>query len=195
MDYDYPMNSQNPISFKVILLGDAGVGKTSLINRKVGGVFSPAVQPTQGLSYSESTIEIDGTPIALKLWDTAGQERYAPLVSMYVRGASACIYVSSFDNQESIQHIDEWMRRVDETTEQVVKFFVVNKMDLAIDSEQYVQSFKSCFKNEPYVFFTSAKTGLNVDDVFVCVARTVLGVSQAPRPLPVDTVAERSSCC
>jgi small GTP-binding protein len=93
-------------SSKIILLGDASVGKTSLARQQSCGSFDIRMMPTIGVDSLASTLAIDRRQVKLMLWDTAGQERFASLVPMYVRGANACVIVSSIVDPPSLGQME-----------------------------------------------------------------------------------------
>ncbi|CAM9786397.1 unnamed protein product [Choristocarpus tenellus] len=97
---------------KVVLLGDTGVGKSSLVLRFVTNNFKPYSESTIGASFMSKMIMIDNTPIKFQIWDTAGQEKYHSLAPMYYRGASAAIVVYDITKAHSFETLKDWINEL-----------------------------------------------------------------------------------
>ncbi|KAL6993079.1 hypothetical protein U1Q18_011198 [Sarracenia purpurea var. burkii] len=146
----------NRTLLKVIVLGDSGVGKTSLMNQYVYKRFSLRYKATIGADFVTKELEIDGKPVTLQVWDTAGQERFQSLGAAFYRGADCCILVYDVTSLKSFQRLQNWH---DEFLKQV--------------SEKTAREWCVSWGNIPY-FETSAKEGYNVDHAFICIAKTAL---------------------
>ena len=96
-------------NFKLIVIGDSSVGKTSLITRYTNGIFKEEYLATVGLDYYSKTEEIDNQKIQIKLWDTAGQERYKALTQNYFRSAEGVLLAFDVSNEESFKNLKEWI--------------------------------------------------------------------------------------
>ena len=117
-------------TFKLLVVGDAGVGKTCLITRFVDDVFSSTCKSTIGVDFKAHSIEMDGKPVQLQVWDTAGQERFRALTTSYYRGAHGVILVYDVTEQSSYDHLSSWIKDVDlYSGEEVVKLLIGNKDD------------------------------------------------------------------
>lgn len=104
------MSSHNRRSLlKIIILGDSGVGKTSLMHQYVDHKFDGRYKATIGADFLTKEIEIDGQVVTFQIWDTAGQERFQSLGSAFYRGADACMLVFDVTDQESFAHISSWL--------------------------------------------------------------------------------------
>jgi Ras-related protein Rab-21 len=117
---------KNVLEAKVVLLGDTGVGKTSIALRFVDNTFNPRIGISVGASFLMKTIEIDGTRIKLRLWDTAGQERFHSLVSLhhqahnapiYYRGATTAILCYDLTSKNSFAKIKRWVQELQENVD------------------------------------------------------------------------------
>lgn len=97
------------IIFKVLILGDSGVGKTSLMYRYVNDKFPYQSQATIGADWFNKEVEVDGKKVTLQIWDTAGQERYRSLSSAFYRGASGVLFCYDITNGKSFDNLDSWM--------------------------------------------------------------------------------------
>lgn len=118
-------------TFKLLVVGDAGVGKTCLITRFVDDTFSSTSKSTIGVDFKATSIEMDGKSVQLQVWDTAGQERFRALTTSYYRGAHGVIVVYDVTEQASFDHMASWMKDVDlYSGEEVTKLLIGNKDDL-----------------------------------------------------------------
>ena len=164
-------------SFKVIVLGDSGVGKTSLANRQSKGQFTIQMTPTIGTSHMKTIVSVTGVDVELKIWDTAGQEQFASLVSMYARGANVCILVASFIDQSSIENLDIWKDRLFAAGENPPIIVAINKVDLQDGAPMTLESLRDLYSEKyPNLFFVSARTGDGVNELFAQVATEALKI-------------------
>ena len=175
--------------FKVILIGDSGVGKTSLITRATQDVFdAECTTNTIGFSFQKMFKEVPGHgQLNLFVWDTAGQEMYRSMIKMYYRGIAVALIVYDVSDKDTFKVIDEWLKDVREKQQQrnfkedaedVVIYYVIgNKCDLDEDDQrevsyeegfQWVEEVKE--EADDYIDITfmevSAKTGINIDKLF-----------------------------
>jgi small GTP-binding protein len=185
--------------FKVILIGDASVGKTSIARRQANGVFDFKMMSTVGVDHLVSTIDIDGRAIKLMLWDTAGQEQFASLVPMYVRGAHACIIVASIVDPDSCAHMEEWLRLLQKSGENPPVIVAINKTDLVdgapITTEEIRAKYGAAF---PTMFFVSARTGDSILPLFQQVGIAAINHGTASRALergPAETQDNGDGTC
>jgi len=118
--------------FKLVLLGDASVGKTSLLQRFLQNKFSDGIETTVGAAFSTKTIESRNRQVKFEIWDTAGQERFRSLAPMYYRGASGAVVVYDQTNQITFERAQEWVKQVTQTSTNpnIVIALAANKMDL-----------------------------------------------------------------
>jgi Ras-related protein Rab-1A len=117
-------------TFKLLVVGDAGVGKTCLITRFVDDVFSSTCKSTIGVDFKATSVEMDGKNVQLQVWDTAGQERFRALTTSYYRGAHGVILVYDVTDPNSFEHLSSWMKDVDlYSGEEVVRLLIGNKND------------------------------------------------------------------
>eukprot|EP01010_Urceolus_cornutus_P000837 NODE_1343_length_955_cov_754.207506_g1035_i0.p1 GENE.NODE_1343_length_955_cov_754.207506_g1035_i0~~NODE_1343_length_955_cov_754.207506_g1035_i0.p1 ORF type:complete len:210 (-),score=30.20 NODE_1343_length_955_cov_754.207506_g1035_i0:259-888(-) len=170
------------VLLKVIILGDSGVGKTSLMNQYVNRKFDTRYKATIGADFLTKELEVEGTLVTLQIWDTAGQERFQSLGSAFYRGADACILVFDLTSQESFQHLTSWHDEFIIQAGQNKDFVLIgNKNDL---EDKRVVSQKGalawCSKHSqddenpiPH-FETSAKENFNVEQAFYSVAKNAL---------------------
>ncbi|KAI9119293.1 hypothetical protein K1719_009968 [Acacia pycnantha] len=186
---------------KLVILGDMGAGKTSLVLRFVKGHFNEYQESTIGAAFFTQVLSLNEGTIRLDIWDTAGQERYHSLAPMYYRGAAAAIVVYDITNKDSFVRAKKWVQEVQKQGKPgMVMFLVANKVDLADkravgneEAEQYARENGLSFME------TSAKTAENVNELFYDIARTLAKANpsrQAGIELHSRTQASRTeSCC
>lgn len=126
-------------SIKIVLIGDAGVGKTSIITRLLHNKFDESVQATLNPDYYNYTLKVNDYVIRMQIWDTAGQEKYNSIISNHYRSAEAAIFVYSIGNKSSYDNLKEWYKQLtdvqsDENTN-VKKILLGNKKDLENERE------------------------------------------------------------
>jgi small GTP-binding protein len=160
------MLSTVSFSPKLVLLGDSGVGKTSLINHFVDSSYSATIGSTIGQNNVIKTVHRDGRTVKLAIWDTAGQEQFQALVPLYLTGASFVIIVFSVNCQESFNHVTFWLEKAKDKVPDADLVLVGNKIDVKerIVSISQGQGWASAHAI-PYME-TSALTGEGVNDVF-----------------------------
>ncbi|KAG1948282.1 ras-related protein Rab-30 [Pimephales promelas] len=116
-DYDY--------LFKIVLIGNAGVGKTCLVRRFTQGLFPPGQGATIGVDFMIKTVEIKGVKVKLQIWDTAGQERFRSITQSYYRSANALILTYDITCEDSFRCLPEWLREIEQyANNQVVTILV-----------------------------------------------------------------------
>lgn len=118
--------------FKILTIGESGVGKTCILRRFVENKFLKNHLATIGIDFKTKNIEIDGTPIKLKIWDTAGQERFRNITNQYYKGADGIILVFDVTDQKSFEKIKEWMSQIKANTQadQIGLVLLGNKCDI-----------------------------------------------------------------
>ena len=163
---------------KLIVVGDSGTGKSSLLHRFVEDTFSEDQTQTIGVEFGAKVVHLLGKKIKLQIWDTAGQERYKSVTRSYYRGAVGCLIVYDITSRASYEHIPTWLNDVRQLAgKDVVVMLIGNKSDLA-NSERRVVTHNeaSLFAQENGLmhFETSAATGELVSDAFLKVAKTSL---------------------
>ena len=166
--------NQYDLSFKMIVIGDAGVGKSCLTAKAAKGVFDDAYSATVGFEFLTFNVKLDGKVIKLHIWDTCGQEIYRSLISSFYRNASLAMMVYAIDSKESFTHIETWLKEVKLQSNPDIKIFLIgNKEDLADQREVQLNEAKQ-FKEESGIHYfceTSAKSGLNAQEVFIEAAK------------------------
>eukprot|EP01119_Soliformovum_irregulare_P007836 TRINITY_DN20361_c0_g1_i1.p1 TRINITY_DN20361_c0_g1~~TRINITY_DN20361_c0_g1_i1.p1 ORF type:complete len:210 (-),score=21.02 TRINITY_DN20361_c0_g1_i1:84-713(-) len=160
---------------KVVFLGDAGVGKTSIVNRYIREEYSDAENPTIGAAFAAKTHIIAGTnhPVRFELWDTAGQERYHSLAPMYYRGCVAAVLVYEIPSRASFERAQEWIRELQRNCSTVLVLQLVGcKVDLeSLREVQSSEAKKYADENNASFMEVSAKTGAGIFELFESTAK------------------------
>ncbi|XP_074598182.1 RAS oncogene family member Rab5 [Brevipalpus obovatus] len=159
--------------FKLVLLGESAVGKSSLVLRFVKGQFYEYQESTIGAAFLTQTVCMDDTTIKFEIWDTAGQERYHSLAPMYYRGAQAAIVVYDITNQETFNRARAWINELKrQASPNIVIALAGNKADLASKRAVEAEHAETYAEENGLLFMeTSAKTALNVSEIFVAIAK------------------------
>merc|ERR1711934_1299199 len=153
------------VQFKLVLLGDSAVGKSSLVLRFVRGQFFEYQESTIGAAFLTQTVALNDTTVKFEIWDTAGQERYQSLAPMYYRGAAAAIVVYDITNTDSFTRAKNWVRELQrQGSPNVVIALAGNKNDLA-SKRKVTPEEAQTYADDNSIFFmeTSAKTAANVN--------------------------------
>lgn len=183
--------SQHPApatAVKLVLLGEAAVGKSSLVLRFVSNDFQENKEPTIGAAFLTQKCTIGERTIKYEIWDTAGQERFASLAPMYYRNAQAAIVVYDITKPASFIKARHWVKELHEQANRDITIALVgNKLDLVEDDSAEdgktlrkvsVEEGQSLADEEGLLFFeTSAKTGNNVNEVFVGIGSKIPSVT------------------
>ena len=166
--------------FKICIFGDGGVGKTTLVRRYLTGVFEGESGMTIGVDFHVKELEIEGKKVALQIWDFAGEDRFRFLLPSYVRGASGGIFMYDITRYSSLKNLVEWLNVLKEGSEkegqEIPLIMVGGKLDLqhkrSVSSEN---AFELSKLNNFYGFGEcSAKTGQNVEQIFIIISRIML---------------------
>lgn len=215
--------SQHPApatAVKLVLLGEAAVGKSSLVLRFVSNDFQENKEPTIGAAFLTQKCTIGERTIKYEIWDTAGQERFASLAPMYYRNAQAAVVVYDITKPASFIKARHWVKELHEQANRDITIALVgNKLDLVEDDSAEdgetlrkvsIEEGQSLADEEGLLFFeTSAKTGNNVNEVFVGIGSKIPSVtvtgseaqeSSNGRRIDLtantdDSNATRSTCC
>ncbi|OHT08857.1 small GTP-binding protein [Tritrichomonas foetus] len=182
--------------FKVVFVGDASVGKTSIIMRYHHGVFSEGRQSTIGAGFVSKEVKSQYGLGNLHVWDTAGQERYRCLVPMYSRGSNVAVIVFDVTSRESFQDLEDWIGHLKVDIGESCKIIIAaNKIDLSISPEFRSEIDAWSQKNEIDVVYVSAKTGENIELLFQMVVNFLPRAAFLVNQPVVNEVNEKKGCC
>ena len=181
IDFKYELLPENllqfDLSFKIIVIGDSGVGKSCLTNRATINLFEDTYTATVGFEFLSFNVKIDGKIIKLQIWDTCGQELYRSLITNFYRNASLAIIVYAINSRDSFENIEMWLRELRTHSNPDAKVFLIgNKVDL--DNERVItkEQGETFYKTNKLNLFieSSAKTGFNAKRVFIKAAKLLL---------------------
>ncbi|XP_052766627.1 ras-related protein Rab-1A [Mya arenaria] len=169
------MNPEYDYLFKLLLIGDSGVGKSCLLLRFADDTYTESYISTIGVDFKIRTIELDGKTIKLQIWDTAGQERFRTITSSYYRGAHGIIVVYDVTDQESFNNVKQWLHEIERyASENVNKLLVGNKCDLTTKKVVDYTTAKEFADSIGIPFLeTSAKNATNVEQAFMTMAAEI----------------------
>lgn len=171
------MNS-SVTSIKLVLLGEAAVGKSSIVLRFVSNDFSENKEPTIGAAFLTQRVNIGDQTVKFEIWDTAGQERFASLAPMYYRNAQAALVVYDITKPQSFIKARHWVKELHEQASKgIVIALVGNKLDMVENGDERKVAKEEAEKlaeEEGLLFFeTSAKSGENVNEVFLGIGEKI----------------------
>ncbi|KAK9454414.1 ras family-domain-containing protein [Dipodascopsis uninucleata] len=208
-EYDY--------LFKVVLIGDSGVGKSNLLSRFTRDEFNLESKSTIGVEFATRSISVDGKTIKAQIWDTAGQERYRAITSAYYRGAVGALLVYDISKNSTYENVTRWLKELrDHADSNIVIMLVGNKSDLrhlrAVPTEE-AKNFAA--ENNLSFIETSALDASNVELAFQNILTEIYrivsskqldqGADAGPRPgegttisftrTPEEEKKDSSKCC
>ncbi|UXI17602.1 hypothetical protein NH340_JMT03545 [Sarcoptes scabiei] len=200
-DYDY--------LFKLLLIGDSGVGKSCLLLRFADDTYTESYISTIGVDFKIRTIELDGKTIKLQIWDTAGQERFRTITSSYYRGAHGIIVVYDVTDMDTFHNVKHWLQEIERyACDNVKKFLIGNKADVTGKKVVDFATAKEFADNLGIPFIeTSAKNATNVEQAFLMMASEIKAsvgpsdkevresVGQTINPGKTTAVNQKSSSC
>jgi len=169
------MNSEYDLLFKLLLIGDSGVGKSCLLLRFADDMYTESFISTIGVDFKIRTIQLEGKTIKLQIWDTAGQERFRTITSSYYRGAHGIIIVYDVTEMETFNNVKQWLHEIDRyASEGVNKLLVGNKADLVTKKQVETATAKELADSYGFPFLeTSAKSATNVETAFMTMASEI----------------------
>ncbi|KAF6214504.1 hypothetical protein GE061_009247 [Apolygus lucorum] len=193
------MNPDYDFLFKLLLIGDSGVGKSCLLLRFADDLYSESYISTIGVDFKIRTIQLDDKIIKLQIWDTAGQERFRTITSSYYRGAHGIIVVYDMTDAESFASLKNWLEEVDRfACPNVSKLLVGNKFDLTSKRAVDVETAESFSEEQGIPFIeTSAKNNVNVENAFMRMATEIkerIGPISCAGDIPPNIKIDSGKC-
>ena len=172
--YEYEILSEDytnfDLNFKLIVIGDSGVGKSCLTNNAVKNTFEEAYNATVGFEFFTFNVKMCEKVIKLQIWDTCGQELYRSLITNFYRNSSLAIMVYAINDKATFENIEMWLRELRTHSNPDAKVFLIgNKVDLEKEREVTTEQGENyCKQNKIDLFMeSSAKTGLNTQNIFL----------------------------
>lgn len=165
---NYPLYD---ISFKVIVIGDTGVGKSCISLRATKSIFNEQYMATVGFEYCTFIARLNGEVLKLQIWDTCGQEMYRSLVSNFYKSSALAFVVYAINDRKSFEDVDEWIDGVRKNANSdIILFLIGNKYDVDEEERQVTYEEGEELKNKlgfSYFCEISAKTGFNTKEIFI----------------------------
>ncbi|CAH8867033.1 unnamed protein product [Trichobilharzia szidati] len=176
-EYDY--------LFKVVLIGDSGVGKSNLLSRFTRDEFNLESKSTIGVEFATRSVQIDGKIIKAQIWDTAGQERYRAITSAYYRGAVGALLVYDVSKAPTYHNLDRWLGELrDHADQHIVIMLVGNKCDLRHLRAVMTEEAKSFAERNGLCFIeTSALDSTNVEEAFCQIIQAIYNIVSSHPPV------------
>ncbi len=167
-DYDY--------LFKILVIGDSGVGKSCILLRFVDNSFAETYISTIGVDFRIRTIEMDGKSIKLQIWDTAGQERFRTITSSYYHGAHGIIVVYDITDETSFDNVRQWLKEIDRYgSRKVVKLIIGNKSELEDKRTVFTEAASNFTAAYDIDFMEiSAKEDVNINKTFLTLSQKII---------------------
>ena len=162
------MNETYDFLFKVVVVGDSGVGKTGITNRYLKGNFQEDTKTTVGVEFGAKKVYIKDKCVKIQIWDTAGQERYRSVTTAYYKGAKGALIVYDITNTQTFENVECWIKEVKDATDKEIKIILIgNKSDLEENRLVSVEEGRLMSEENNLSFFeTSGKNNINVDKAF-----------------------------
>ncbi|CAH8610116.1 unnamed protein product [Dicrocoelium dendriticum] len=181
--------------YKLLLIGDSGVGKTCLLFRYVDDTFSLSFISTIGIDFKIKTTDVAGKRIKLQIWDTAGQERFQTITASYYRGARGIMLVYDITSRKTFDSVSRWMENIRSlASTDVEKLVVANKCDMEDRrAVSFEEATRMCNEYQVPLIETSAKTGHNVDQAFEKLTLAILQKSPREPDSSTNPLGQRIS--
>ncbi|HEY0089954.1 MAG TPA: Rab family GTPase [Candidatus Lokiarchaeia archaeon] len=167
------------VKFKICILGDSSVGKTTLVNRYLTGLFKDPSK-TLGADFLIKYLDVSNKRVFLQIWDFAGEERFRFILPSYVQGASGCIFMYDITNCESLAHFQDWYKvfldGTNQSKQEIPFIMVGGKLDLDFKrsiSKEDANNVEEQYNLDGYLE-CSSKTGENVEEIFVKITKIML---------------------
>ena len=186
--------------FKVVVIGDSGVGKSALLLRLSTGIFEPELSSTIGVDFHTKKLRVNNQTVKLTLWDTAGQERFRALTSSYYRNCNGVLLVYDVCSKSSFEHLQDWMDEIDTYVmrQQVSVLLIGNKIDLK-EREVSTEEATNYAKTQAMVYTeTSAKADEGIWPAFQSLVARILEATPPSNPTVKPAMlesVERYGCC
>ena len=161
-------NINYELLYKIIIIGDAAVGKSNILTRYSKNEFSENTKSTVGVELGVKFIKVKGINAKIQIWDTAGQERYRSITSSYYKGSHGCFIVYDITNESSFDNVEKWYEYVQKEAGKNISIILVgNKCDLENERKITKEKGQEKAKNLQCAFFeTSALSGVNISEIF-----------------------------
>lgn len=167
--------------YKIVIIGDSGVGKTNLVSQFAQKEFIEETKPTIGVEFCTRNINVDENTVAkVQLWDTAGQERYRAITNAYYRGAAGALIVYDITKYRSFESVNKWLLELTQNANENIKIILIGNKSDAESSREVTSDIAQKFAEKRSMMFieTSARNSTNVELAFQILAREICGISE-----------------
>ena len=153
--------------FKIVTIGDSGVGKTSIVKRYADGIFDEKTPSTIGAAYVKVTVNTMNTTVTMNVWDTAGQERFQSLIPLYLRSAAVCLLIVDLSHENPVAQANNILESLEAMIPNAMNIILVgNKRDKVSEDFDSSPLYQWADKHKFPCLLTSAKTGEGIDELF-----------------------------
>ena len=182
MTYD-PENYEH--LYKIIIIGDSGVGKSNILRRYLHNEFKHDTKSTIGVEFGSKQIKVNNVNIKLQIWDTAGEERYRSITSAYYKGSKGCFIVYDITSIQTFENVEKWYEEILKSAEKNISIILVgNKCDLVNERKVTIEMGEEKAKNLNCPFFeTSALNNTHIETVFQTISETIYNKSKNEKNL------------
>lgn len=192
-------NNNNGVQHKVVFLGETSVGKSSIVSRFTRDEFFDFQEPTIGAAFQTKNVQLDNCIVKMEFWDTAGQERYRSLAPMYYRGASVAFIVYDITNPDTLNNAKYWINQIKNKGERnCIIVLLGNKNDLSERRIEREKGINVSEINNTMFSEVSAKTGDNINDIMIQVAKRLALIPQTlqkPEEFTIQSFDNKNTCC
>jgi len=199
--------------YKIIIIGDSGVGKSNILGRYLHNEFKHDTKSTVGVEFGSKQLKVDGINIKLQIWDTAGEERYRAITSAYYKGSKGCFIVYDITSEISFENVEKWYEEIRKSAEKEISVILVgNKCDLENERKVSIEMGQNKAKNLNCPFFeTSALNNTNIEAVFQNISENIYNrckndknveddddyeiVPKDDKKIDINTNKKETKCC
>ena len=161
--------------YKIIIIGDSGVGKSNILGRYLTNTFKQDTKSTVGVEFGSKKVTVNGVNIKLQIWDTAGQERYRAITSAYYKGSKGCFIVYDITSTQTFEDVEKWYEEINKSGDKGISIVLVgNKCDLEDERKVTIEMGEEKAKNLNCPFFeTSALNNTQIEKIFQVISEDI----------------------
>ena len=166
--------------YKIIIIGDSGVGKSNILGRYLTNTFKQDTKSTVGVEFGSKKVTVNDVNIKLQIWDTAGQERYRAITSAYYKGSKGCFIVYDITSTQTFEDVEKWYEEINKSGDKGISIVLVgNKCDLEDERKVSVEMGEEKARNLNCPFFeTSALNNTQIEKIFQVISEDIYSKSK-----------------
>ena len=166
--------------YKIIIIGDSGVGKSNILGRYLTNTFKQDTKSTVGVEFGSKKVTVNDVNIKLQIWDTAGQERYRAITSAYYKGSKGCFIVYDITSTQTFEDVEKWYEEINKSGDKGISIVLVgNKCDLEEERKVTVEMGEEKARNLNCPFFeTSALSNTQIEKIFQVISEDIYSKSK-----------------